>query len=504
MEDISHDSETLQDYLGFFGLDQEPFDAELFYSAADRQALLDQLNHLCHFSASLVVLMGGEGVGKSSLSRALAKSLNAEDSCLISPGFMEPCGQVLARIAREFDLPSEGGTPGQLLSEIRHFSQSAEEESRAVILIDDAHNLDDETLAALLSLLQGQEASLKHLNLVFFGAPELISSLDAIEVSDVLIHDLYLDSLDATQLEDYLAFRMLESGFVEGIHTTPFDLSTCELMVQQSGGNLHLVHQAARKRLIDASLPKTPSRSMNIPVAHVAAVVALATLLLVALYFPSGDKDKEVVVTGPEPKPSVQQASHVERSVVSHKSLATSKVLPENSVSFKNEIPPLNEADSSPGFVTQAPESSTKDAEAKQAQQALTQMADEQLPPQKEAREAPSPIKPPAKQEALFTSFEKDILSWPQSDYTLQVLGSSSASQVRDFISRQANKDELRLVTTLRDGKDWHRVFAGRYATSAQASRAIKNLPKVQRDAGPWPRGLGSVQQQLREYHSKK
>ena len=506
------------DYLGFFGLDQDPFSAPFFYGGANRQVLLEQLNHQCQFGAGIVAVLGAEGVGKSTLCRNLLSSITEGQRCYIAAELMSTCSQILMDIARAFDLPSEGGTSGQLLSEIRHFSQSAEDESRALIAIDNAQNLDDETLAALLSLLQGQEASLRSLHLVLMGSEDLISRLDAIEVSDVLIQDFYLDPLSAQELEDYLSFRMSEAGFIEGIHSTPFTLAYCEKLGENLQGDLHKLHAKARSDLMAAALPKPSGRAIRLPLGHIAAVLALATLLLVAVYFP-GDEPSGVTQKPPQVtvKPLILPAQKADETLARVEKDAVSSHF--ESEEPKEEIAAesgdvLIAVSSSPQSPLVVP-SLNKTPESKAKPLAAAPQIVAEIKPAVVVNSIALPEKPlvsravPATKATGSVSVstsrlsrdEMAVMSWGANEFTLQVSASRSKSNILDFVSRQSNRAQLKIITARRDGSDWYVVFAGRYRNAAEASQAKSSLPRVQQNAGPWARSAASVQLQLREYH---
>ena len=521
-------SEIPLDYLGFFGLDRDPFSAPIFYGGANRQVLLEQLNHQCQFGAGIVAVLGMEGVGKSTLCRNLLSQIPEGQCCYITAGLLSSCSQILVDIARAYDLPSEGGTSGQLLSEIRHFSQSAEEESRAVIAIDNAQNLDDETLAALLSLLQGQEASLRYLHIILMGSEDLISRLDAIEVSDVLIQDFYLDPLNAQELEDYLSFRMSDAGFIEGIHSTPFTLDYCKKLSENFQGDLNEAHTQARSDLMAAALPKPSGRGIRLPLGHITAVLALATLLLVAVYFP-GDEPRGAaqkspkVTVSPLVLPTQKTAvapGRVEKNVLDRK--LENKTAEEESDTESDEAPntapslPQPQPQAEPG--TQAELAAPVPIKALESRAKLTKARPTLVADAKPATVSNSNPKPdntvvssavpaskPVGRVSVSTSgLSRDeiaVMSWGANEFTLQVSASRSKSNILDFVSRQSNRAQLKIITTRRDGSDWHVVFAGRYRNAAEASKAKLGLPRVQKNSGPWTRSASSVQLQLREYH---
>jgi len=501
-------------YLGFFGLDQDPFSAPFFYGGANRQVLLEQLNHQCQFGSGIVAVLGASGVGKTTLCRTLLSSIPEGQRCYIAAELMTSCSQVLVDIARSFDLPSEGGTSGQILSEIRHFSQSAEEESRVVIAIDNAQNLDDETLVALLSLLQGQEASLRYLHLVLLGSEDLINRLDAIEVSDVLIQDFYLDPLTNQELEDYLSFRVCEAGFIEGMHSTPFTPAYCAKLNDNLLGNLNKIHDQARLGLMEAATPKPVKRTIRLPLGHITAVLALATLLLVALYFPGDEPSRALEeLAKVSVKPLILPAQKVsiaiggsekggERAGVRQEGRETEGSLASGSSSLLPKPKPKPKPEPEPETAVRMTEKVLKpDVEAITPDTSPVVASKTKNVDVSNTKPEPKPRASVKVSTSQLNRDELAVMSWGVNEFTLQVSASRSESNVRDFVSRQSNRAQLKIITTRRDGSDWHVVFAGRYRNAAEASRAKSNLPKAQQNAGPWARSAKSVQLQLREYH---
>jgi len=97
-----------------------------------------------------------------------------------------------------------------------------------------------------------------------------------------------------------------------------------------------------------------------------------------------------------------------------------------------------------------------------------------------------------------FSVDEQTLLSWKETDYTLQLLGVSTERAAVGYILAQPNRDELLMFRTLRQGKDWFVVVAGRFSDSASAKAAIENLPTHQaKDV--WVRSLGGIQADIRK-----
>jgi len=79
-------------------------------------------------------------------------------------------------------------------------------------------------------------------------------------------------------------------------------------------------------------------------------------------------------------------------------------------------------------------------------------------------------------------------------NYVVQILGTSSEASAQAYVKAQGG--DYRYFKKNLQGKPLYVVTYGSFANRDAAVAAIKNLPKVQ--AGkPWPRTVGSVQQEL-------
>ncbi len=145
-----------------------------------------------------------------------------------------------------------------------------------------------------------------------------------------------------------------------------------------------------------------------------------------------------------------------------------------------------------------------------QAQPELLEAAssgDAEAPPSGEQQEEPEQIEPPSEpapeSKTAPSSLpevpedERVLLSWRSSEYTLQLLGASSRDSVESYISSQPNADELLVFESRRNGKPWFAVVVGRYDSTSAARSAISELPSAQREAGPWPRSLAEIQEEI-------
>jgi DamX protein len=165
----------------------------------------------------------------------------------------------------------------------------------------------------------------------------------------------------------------------------------------------------------------------------------------------------------------------------------------------KEEVVPLAQLPTSQPKSTQALPEPMPIAQAKPVEVAPQPAA----PPEvKVIKPEPDIVKPTVKSVSTAAigagAQERNILSWRPSEYTIQLLGVSSEKAARDFVAAQANKKDLLVFKSKRQGKDWFVVITGRYISSAQARQAIARLPDVQRDAGPWPRDVKTIQNEIK------
>ncbi|MGY8870201.1 MAG: AAA family ATPase [Pseudomonadales bacterium] len=94
---------------------------------------------------------------------------------------------------------------------------------------------------------------------------------------------------------------------------------------------------------------------------------------------------------------------------------------------------------------------------------------------------------------------EEQLLSWPSTGYTLQVLGARSQSSVVQFMEALDSRDRLYYFTTVFKKAPWHVVVYGQYANRTAANRAVSTLPQELKKLKPWARSIKGVQQDIKK-----
>lgn len=490
------------DYRQYYGLSEDPFrnDPEFaFFGGGGRRALLEQLQHLCQFSASLLAVLGKPGVGKSRVALELANSFQFDDEiCLLAAEPGAGAEAVLGQMARHFALSvDENPSVGRLLAALRHFAQVADEEDRlALTIIDDAHHLDEKTLGALISLLQGQDSTGRRLHIVLFADSEMVSRLDQFNMHDVLIHDFELMPLSLEEATDYLNFRMEMADYMG---PELFTEEKVEPWWRRAEGRLPRLHEQARRWLLESVSARASSgmpgtRRNALPLVHIVVIaVLLGVLLMVFIY--QGDSE----TAERESTTRLPESRETQTLTLSSSKEASNRTEMEPSTETTQTPTPVTPERAQPELLSSEP----LEAEVEEPLSDATSEPDEvsapptQLdPPAEQAlSEEPAITRPPSLPD--LPDDEQVLLSWRASEYTLQLLGASSRESVDRYIDEQSNREKLLSFETRRQGKPWFVVVAGRYPSAEAAREAISELPEAQRKAGPWPRRVSELQSEI-------
>lgn len=487
---------ALQDYRQRYGLSLDPFGKDPyfpFFTGGHRHELLEQVVHLCQFGQGLPIIVGARGVGKTRLALALYQSFGGDNTCFI--GALPTVGPdaLLQQIAQHFAVGGPQDSADQLIVKLRDLGQPVDSAyDLALVVIDDAHDLNDDALAALLPLMQQHSGgSARHgLQIVLVGDEPLTARLGGMDESGVAVTAIYVERLTLAETVDYLNFRMEMADY---LGPEMFDEVNVDPWWSQSQGQLHQIHRYAQAHLLDTVLPPLATSGRPFPVLHLVAVAVLGSAVIMTLLYSSGSQDQ---AAEPQRTPiSLQAPPHAVPSTVPIVMPEPPSVAEESEVvmgSVDEQVEVIDNQDAisaAPADVLPSPVVSAPDV----------------APPAREPVQAQTPARvsePPAASKLpqtskSFTQDEEVLLSWNASDYTLQLLGVSTEKAARDFIAAQPNRADLLMFRTTRQGKDWFVVVAGRYSDASAAKNGIAGLPSEQIKAGPWARALTIIQQEI-------
>lgn len=542
-DDDQVEDQLLADYRQRYGLSEDPFAHDYsfpLFTGAGRRQLLDQLLHLCQFSNSVLAVLGDYGVGKTRIAHAFMDSLSDHDQiCFLSLRSGQGIEQILLSIIQSFGVNAgDISSTENLLASLEAFIAEeavSDDDGLAVVVLDNAHLLDDKSISILTSLLNSFPQQ-NRLHLALFGEPQLMPRLERISPESLLINDFHLQGFGLLETVDYLNFRMEMADY---LGPEIFTESLVEPWWRQSPGQLNVLQGLAEEHLLQSVTPKPVSHKRPLPVVHIIAISVLIAVVGVVFLYMGDDKNPAPInpslanSTSPQtaiiPTPPIQAPAEQPVSANSTLELTSTQTpvqpllqtlpqplqpnqqvqpapatqpavaagISDNDLP-KEEVVPLAQLPTSPLRQVEPlpePESIVPTESVAVVSQPVAQ-------PEVKAAPKTESVKPVVKSVSTAAiganEHERTILAWKPSEFTIQLLGVSSEKAARDFVAAQANKKDLLIFKSKRQGKDWFVVITGRYASSAQARQAIARLPDVQRDAGPWPRDIKTIHSEIK------
>ncbi|MCV4284430.1 AAA family ATPase [Pseudomonas capsici] len=529
-------------FLGHYQLSHDPFAARVpgfKFFPAQRKSVLGQLHHLARYSQLLLAVTGPQGSGKTLLRQALVASTNKQSvqSVVISARGASDAAGVLQQVAQALIVAQ--AEMQAILAQIVQLALTGQE---VYLLVDDAEQLGDSALEALLGLAAGTPEGRPHVFL--FGEPSLIDRLDQLcadlqgDVEGERFHVIELQPYTEEETREYLAQRLEGAG--QGVA-----LFTAEQITdihEQSDGWPGNINQVARDSMIEAmiasrSAVKRPSVGFNMPKKHVLALGAVVVVAVAAAVLIPGRGDKSAAPANtpaqaqlplgqgtpanqqsnnggpaiefagnsqPMPLPLVGNSQPVMRGPLAEAAGAGDSDedavpmgSPAQPATVTTTAPPAGaQAGAVPRSSIPAPAAATPvvpPAPAAKPAPAPTQVATAKPAPA--AAPAAKPAEKPAAAAAKPAAGGNWYSGQAPGHYVVQILGTSSEATAQAYVAEQGG--EYRYFKKTLQGKPLYVVTYGNFSDRAAALAAIKVLPAKVQAGKPWPRTVASIQQEL-------
>lgn len=101
-----------------------------------------------------------------------------------------------------------------------------------------------------------------------------------------------------------------------------------------------------------------------------------------------------------------------------------------------------------------------------------------------------------------LSDFENKLLQEPAQNFTVQILGSHSESNVKNFIAKLDNGNGYGYFETRYQSKPWYVVVLGYFNSRDAASEAISELPARLQDMQPWVRSVANIQSSITQLNA--
>lgn len=229
-------------YESYYGLSAKPFqlrpDPHFFYGSKGHKRAMAYLEYGLSQGEGFIVITGEVGAGKTTLVRNLLGHLPLDQiiAAHIVNTSLDP-EDTLRMVVSSFGLPYESQSKAELLNRLEQFLRTVDRQGkRALLVIDEAQNLNARTVEELrmLSNFQTDERSL--LQTFLLGQPEFRATLHSPGMQQLrqrVIASYHLGPMDAAETRAYVEHRLATVGW-QG--TPSFDDGAHAAIYAYSGG----------------------------------------------------------------------------------------------------------------------------------------------------------------------------------------------------------------------------------------------------------------------------
>lgn len=508
-DNIFADKLTLSTGTDFTAIDlDEPKHQEYFKGGHWGQSL-ELLQHLCQYSENIVLVVGEAGLGKTTLKKALlANTKDIFKCCNLEAENYDDVNDLINDVAVGFGI-ANNNSKLELRENIA--ALSARDDKVWVLLVDNAHLLDPDSLDELIKLAEltnktKNEGNCK-LKLVLLG-------LAGLEEKVANPHVLELEPLTLAEVAQYLQFKW---RFVGNKTELPFDNVTIKKIHQLSAGNPKEIERLAREQLAGVKLGAREIKNKKTRLPKIAFAALFKATLIVGCLSGVAIFLLKPLLIGSKDVPLVKIEMATEKlAVVDPKGIAI-EVMPTAPPLPTETIVELTTTAAVPAQAVQ-PIATTTNVAAAAPEEVLPRvlelelLAKQNLLQEKKAKAKPAVSVLPvaaekAKQEQpvianktgtnKYSKAEQKILQLPSNHYTIQLLGASKIAGIEQFISSNKLQKQAYYYSSPHNKQPWYILVFGNYNTREQAKVAIAQLPAAVRALQPWVRDVASIKQVL-------
>ncbi|MCG8325368.1 MAG: tRNA (adenosine(37)-N6)-threonylcarbamoyltransferase complex ATPase subunit type 1 TsaE [Thiotrichales bacterium] len=207
-------------YENFYGFREKPFslqpDPEFLYLGKKHSIAYTMLDYGVSNGSPITVITGEIGSGKTTLIRHLLNQLDNDITVGLISNTHKAFGELLSWICSAYSIDHKDMSKVDMYQAFVDFMiDEYAAGRRTVLIVDEAQNMDAETLEELRVLSNVNADKDQVLQLILVGQPELRDTLrqpDMEQMAQRVSVDYHLDALDPEETDDYICHRLKTAG----------------------------------------------------------------------------------------------------------------------------------------------------------------------------------------------------------------------------------------------------------------------------------------------------
>jgi len=247
-------------YREFFRLDDYPFrltaDSRYFYMSESHLRAKAYLKYVMHIRDGVALITGEAGVGKTVLLENILTYMDDEVVVARIKQTQLNTSEFLLAVCLQLGLQPAKINKATLIDEIQRFALRQHHNMKTLVLIvDEAHNLNIDTLEELRMLANLEKFGRKLLQIVLVGQPLLNHTLSPDRkdgLSQMVRLSCHIEPLTIKELGEYIDHRLTVAG--KGIKTISIPQDLLSSIMCYTGGVPRLVNILCDMMLIAACL----------------------------------------------------------------------------------------------------------------------------------------------------------------------------------------------------------------------------------------------------------
>ncbi|NOU43374.1 MAG: AAA family ATPase [Methyloglobulus sp.] len=212
-------------YTNFFGLTKKPFslspDPSFLYLSPKHKKALTTLKYGLVSQASITVITGEIGSGKTTLIMTVLGKVENQCTVGLITNTHSSFGDLLTWVLASFNIPHDTKNKAERYQIFLKFlAEEHKKQRRVILIVDEAQNMDIETLEELRLLSNVNIADQIKLQLILVGQSELVEKLnkpELIQFAQRISIEYNLKPLNFEETQNYIAHRLQVANGNPGI-----------------------------------------------------------------------------------------------------------------------------------------------------------------------------------------------------------------------------------------------------------------------------------------------